>query len=153
MKDLLESTAARAVGYLRGLPERRVAPAPEAVAALERFDEPLPAHPDSAERVIALLDEAGSPATMASAGPRFFGFVIGGAHPVAVAAGWLATAWDQNAGAATASPVAAKLEQVAGRWLVELFGLPEGTATGFVTGATMANTTALAAARPPVARG
>ena len=77
-----------------------------------------------------MLDEAGSPATMASAGPRFFGFVIGGSHPVAVAADWLATAWDQNAGASTASPVAATLEQVAQRWLVELFGLPSDHGRG-----------------------
>ncbi len=124
--------------------------APEAVAALERFEEALPEGPDEPERVLALLDEAGSPATMASAGPRFFGFVIGGSHPVAVAADWLATAWDQNAGAATASPVAARLEQVARRWLVDLFGLPRGAAVGFVTGATMANLTALAAARHAV---
>ena len=87
---------------------------------------------------------------MASAGPRFFGFVIGGSHPVAVAASWLAAAWDQNAGASTASPVAAALEQVAQRWLVELFGLPSTTVAGFVTGATMANMTALAAARHAV---
>ena len=127
-----------------------MAPEPEALAALERFDEPLPEHPDDPERVIALLDEAGSPATMASAGPRFFGFVIGGSQPVSVAAAWLATAWDQNAGAYTASPVAAVLEQVAQRWLIELFGLPETTVAGFVTGGTMANMTALAAARHAV---
>jgi len=150
MDDLLNDAAARAIRYLRGLPERSVAPEPQAIAALERFDEPLPDHPDDAERVIALLDEAGSPATMASAGPRFFGFVIGGSHPVSVAANWLATAWDQNAGAYTASPVAAVLEQVAQRWLIELFGLPERTVAGFVTGATMANMTALAAARHAV---
>jgi glutamate/tyrosine decarboxylase-like PLP-dependent enzyme len=150
MDELLNDAAARAIRYLQGLPERRVAPEPEALAALVRFDEPLPEHPDDAERVIALLDEAGSPATMASAGPRFFGFVIGGSHPVAVGANWLATAWDQNAGAAVASPVAAKLEQVAGSWLVDLFGLPQGTTAGFVTGATMANMTALAAARHEV---
>ena len=150
MDDLLRSAAERAIRYLQGLPDRGVAPGPEAVAALERFEEALPEGPDEPERVLALLDEAGSPATMASAGPRFFGFVIGGSHPVAVAADWLATAWDQNAGAATASPVAARLEQVAGGWLVELFGLPRGAAVGFVTGATMANTTALAAARHAV---
>lgn len=147
MDDLLRHTAERAIRYLHGLPERSVAPSPQAVAALQRLDEPLPEHPDDAERVIVLLDETGSPATMASAGPRFFGFVIGGSHPVAVAAQWLAAAWDQNAGAATASPIAARLEQVAGSWLVKLLGLPQGTAVGFVTGATMANTTALAAAR------
>ena len=111
----------------------------------------MPDGPDDPERVIALLDEAGSPATMASAGPRFFGFVIGGSQPVALAANWLAAAWDQNAGASTASPVAATLESVAQRWLVELFGLPPTTVAGFVTGATMANLTALAAApSPPV---
>ena len=150
MEDLLHHTAARAIRYLRDLPERRVAPSPDAITGLERFDEPLPEHPDDAERVIALLDEAGSPATMASAGPRFFGFVIGGSHPVAVAANWLAAAWDQNAGASTASPAAAALEQVAQRWLVELFGLPSTTVAGFVTGGTMANMTALAAARHAV---
>jgi glutamate/tyrosine decarboxylase-like PLP-dependent enzyme len=150
MGDLLESTAARAIAYLRGLPDRGVAPEPQALAALERFNEALPEHPDDPQRVLALLDEAGSPATMASAGPRFFGFVIGGSLPVTVAASWLATAWDQNAGAYTASPVAAVLEQVAQRWLIELFGLPATTVAGFVTGATMANMTALAAARHAV---
>jgi len=97
-----------------------------------------------------MLDELGSPATMASAGPRFFGFVIGGSHPVSVAASWLATAWDQNAGAYVASPIAATLERVAQRWLVELFGLPGTTVVGFVTGATMANLSALAAGRHAV---
>ncbi len=150
MEDLLNHTAVRAIRYLRHLPDRSVAPQPDAIAGLERFDEALPEHPDDPERVIALLDEAGSPATMASAGPRFFGFVIGGSHPVAVAASWLAAAWDQNAGASTASPAAAALEQVAQRWLIELFGLPTTTVAGFVTGATMANMTALAAARHAV---
>jgi glutamate/tyrosine decarboxylase-like PLP-dependent enzyme len=150
MEELLHRTAARANRYLSQLPERSVAPGPDAIAGLERFNELLPEHPDDPERVIALLDEAGSPATMASAGPRFFGFVIGGSHPVAVAASWLTTAWDQNAGAYTASPVAAALEQVAQRWLIELFGLPSTTVAGFVTGATMANMTALAAARHAV---
>ena len=123
-EELLHTAAARAIRYLRELPERGVAPEVDAIIGLERFDEHLPDGPSDPDRVIALLDEAGSPATMASAGPRFFGFVIGGSHPVAVAASWLATAWDQNAGAFTASPVAATLEQVAQRWLVELFGLP-----------------------------
>jgi glutamate/tyrosine decarboxylase-like PLP-dependent enzyme len=150
MDDLLHDAAARAIRYLDGLPDRSVAPEPQALAALQRFDEPLPEHPDDAARVIALLDEAGSAATMASAGSRFFGFVIGGAMPVTVAANWLATAWDQNAGAYAASPVAAVLEQVAQRWLIELFGLPETTVAGFVTGATMANMTSLAAARHAV---
>jgi glutamate/tyrosine decarboxylase-like PLP-dependent enzyme len=150
MDELLRSTADRAIRYLKGLPERSVAPEPQALAALERFNEALPEHPDDPQRVLALLDEAGSPSTMASAGPRFFGFVIGGSLPVTVAASWLATAWDQNAGAYTASPVAAVLEQVAQRWLIELLGLPDTTVAGFVTGATMANMTSLAAARHAV---
>jgi glutamate/tyrosine decarboxylase-like PLP-dependent enzyme len=116
--ELLRTTADRAIRYVNELPERRVPPDAAALAGLARFDEPLPDGPDDPERVIALLDEAGSPATMASAGPRFFGFVVGGSHPVAVAANWLAAAWDQNAGAFTLSPVTATLESVAQRWLV-----------------------------------
>jgi len=148
--ELLRTTADRAIRYAEELPERRVTPDAAALAGLDRFDEPLPDGPDDPERVIALLDEAGSPATVATAGPRFFGFVIGGSHPVAVAASWLATAWDQNAHSFTSSPVAATLEQVAQRWLVELFALPPTTVGGFVSGATMANLTALAAARHAV---
>ena len=150
MEELLRNAADRAIGYLQGLPERRVAPDEDALARLARFDEPLPEGPDDPQRVIGLLDEIGSPATMASAGPRFFGFVIGGSQPVAVAAQWLATAWDQNAGAAVASPVAAALEGVVRGWLVDLFGLPATTAVGFATGATMANMSAIAAARHAV---
>jgi glutamate/tyrosine decarboxylase-like PLP-dependent enzyme len=150
MDELLRTTADRAIRYVNALPERRVAPDAAALAGLDRLDEPLPDGPDDPERVIALLDEAGSPATVATAGPRFFGFVIGGSHPVAVAANWLAAVWDQNAHSFTSSPVSATLEQVAQRWLVEVFGLPSTTVAGFVTGATMANLTALAAARHAV---
>jgi glutamate/tyrosine decarboxylase-like PLP-dependent enzyme len=150
MDELLRDAAERAIRYTGELPERRVAPDAEALAGLERFDEPLPDGPEDPGRVLALLDEAGSPATVATAGPRFFGFVIGGSHPASLAVNWLAGAWDQNAGAFTASPVAATLEQVAQRWLIELFGLPSTTVAGFVTGATMANLTALAAARHAV---
>jgi glutamate/tyrosine decarboxylase-like PLP-dependent enzyme len=100
--------------------------------------------------VIRLLDEVGSPATMATAGGRFFGFVIGGTLPVTVAANWLATAWDQNTGRSTVTPATAELERIASGWLVELLGLPPGTGVGFVTGATLANFSALAAARHAV---
>jgi glutamate/tyrosine decarboxylase-like PLP-dependent enzyme len=100
--------------------------------------------------VLALLDEIGSPATVASAGPRYFGFVIGGALPMAVAASWLLAAWDQNAGLTVASPVSSRLDEVAVDWVCQLLGLPEGTAGAFVTGATMANATCLAAARDAV---
>ena len=98
-------------------------------------------------RLLALLDEAGSPATVATAGGRYFGFVIGGSLPAALAANWLAGAWDQNAGLAAASPVAARLEAVALRWLLDALGLPADAGGGFVSGATMANFSGLAAAR------
>jgi glutamate/tyrosine decarboxylase-like PLP-dependent enzyme len=97
-----------------------------------------------------MLDEAGSPATVASAGPRYFGFVTGGTLPAAQAAAWLAAAWDQNAATTVMSPTAALLNAVALRWTAELLGLPAGTGGGFVTGATMANAACLAAARDAV---
>ena len=147
MEHLLKSTAERAGRYRRELRDRNVAPTPEAIAALRRLDEPLPRDPTDPEEVIALLDEVGSPATMASAGGRFFGFVVGSSLPATVAAGFLAAAWDQNAGIVVLSPIAAKLEEVAMRWLLDLFGLPAECGVGFVTCATQANFAGLAAAR------
>src|SRR5512139_2748925 len=96
MRGLLEQTAEQAISYLEGLDARGVAPTEDAIARLDTFDKPLPEGPTDPKAVLRLLDEIGSPATMAMAGPRFFGFVIGGALPVALAASWLATAWDQN---------------------------------------------------------
>jgi glutamate/tyrosine decarboxylase-like PLP-dependent enzyme len=107
----------------------------------------LPAGPSDPADTLRRLDEIVSPATTAMAGPRFFGFVIGGSLPVTVAANWLATAWDQNTGFHSSTPGVARLEQVALRWLVDVLGLPASTGGGFVTGATVANFTALAAAR------
>jgi len=150
MKSLLESAAARAISYLDGLNRRRVAPDAKSVAGLTRLDEPFPDTPTDPQAVLALLDEVGSPASMAMAGPRFFGFVIGGALPVALAANWLAAAWDQNTGLYRVTPGTAEIEQVALRWLLEIFGLPPTCGGAFVTGATMANFTALAAARHAV---
>lgn len=147
MQDLLGDAARRAVRYLQGLPERSVAPSPEAVASLAQLDTALPPTPQDERTTLQLLDELGSPATMATAGGRFFGFVIGGALPVTVASHWLATAWDQNAAHYGPSPATAVLEAVALRWLLELLGLPADAGGAFVTGATMANFTALAAAR------
>jgi glutamate/tyrosine decarboxylase-like PLP-dependent enzyme len=120
------------------------------VLALDRLDFPLPAAGLDPSQVLAALDEVGSAATMASAGPRYFGFVTGGALPVAVAASWLLAAWDQNAALSAMSPVAARLDAVAIGWVRQLLGLPAGTAGGFVSGATMANATCLAAARDAV---
>jgi glutamate/tyrosine decarboxylase-like PLP-dependent enzyme len=150
LEDLLGDAASRAAAYLKGLPARSVAPSADAVAALKRFDEPMPEGRTDAKEVLRLLDSVGSPATMGMAGPRFFGFVIGGSLPASLAANWLAGAWDQNGAFYSVTPSAARLEQVALHWLVELFGLPPGTAGAFVTGATMANFTALAAARHAV---
>ncbi|MEZ4734978.1 MAG: aminotransferase class V-fold PLP-dependent enzyme [Caldilineaceae bacterium] len=147
MQALLQDAAQRGIRYLAGVNERSVAPAPEAVADLTRFAESLPMTPTDPAQALAMLDDIGSPATVASAGGRYFGFVTGGSLPATVAASWLATAWDNNVGVTVMSPVAAKLEEVALGWLVDLFGLPAGTGGGFVTGATMANFTGLAAAR------
>jgi glutamate/tyrosine decarboxylase-like PLP-dependent enzyme len=151
--NLLESAAARAARYLADVGARGVAPSADAVAALGRLDGPLPDDPTDPHAVLALLDDAGSPATMAMAGPRFFGFVIGGALPVTVAASWLATAWDQNSALHEVTPATATLERVALGWLLELLGLPAGSGGAFVTGATVANFTALAAARGAVLKG
>ena len=147
---LLQDACRRALAYLDGLAERRVAPDAEAVAALDRLDFPLPGPGLAGEEVLRMLDEAGSPATVASAGPRYFGFVTGGTLPAAQAAAWLAAAWDQNAATTVMSPTAAMLNAVALRWTAELLGLPAGTGGGFVTGATMANAACLAAARDAV---
>src|SRR3989449_472188 len=147
MEHLLKATAERAWRYRESLRDRNVAPSPEAVANLRRFEEPLPDAPTDPEAVIALLDEVGSPATMASAGGRFFGFVVGSSLPATVAATWLAGAWDQNVGIVALSPIAAKLEEVAMGWMLDLLGLPAASGAGFVTCATQANFAGLGAAR------
>ena len=150
MAELLHDAAARAIRYLDGLETRSAGPLPGAVERLAQLDGPLPEEPSDPAQVLALLDEIGSPATVASAGSRYFGFVISGSLPVALAANWLGSAWDQNAALVVASPVGAALEEITLRWLLELFSLPSSCGGAFVTGATMANFTALAAARHAV---
>jgi glutamate/tyrosine decarboxylase-like PLP-dependent enzyme len=145
--QLLADAAARAQRYLHSLPERAVAPSPDAVARLTQLDAPLPENPQDPAAVLARLDDLVSPATMAMAGPRFFGFVIGGALPVTVAANWLATAWDQNTGLYPSTPGTSHLEVAALSRLLDVLQLPRDTAGAFVTGGTLANLTALAAAR------
>jgi glutamate/tyrosine decarboxylase-like PLP-dependent enzyme len=148
---LLDDAAARSLRYLSTLDDRPVRPTPEAVAALSRFhDEALPAAPCDPAETLAMLDDVGSPATMAMAGRRFFGFVIGGALPVTVATNWLTTAWDQNSGLWAPTPATATLEEVALRWMLEVLELPRETGGAFVTGANVANMTCLAAARHAV---
>ena len=147
MKKLLAETADRAARYVAEIAHRRVAPLPADVARLESLGGPLPQLPSDPSDVLALLDDIGSPATVATAGGRYFGFVIGGSLPAALVANWLAGAWDQNAAMQVMSPVAAKLEEIALKWMVDLLGLPSGSGAGFVTGTTMANFSGLAAAR------
>jgi glutamate/tyrosine decarboxylase-like PLP-dependent enzyme len=147
MDDLLRDAAARAIRYRGGLGNRPVWPTPAAIEALERFDEALPAASQDDAGVLALLDEVASPATVATAGGRYFGFVIGSSLPATLAANWLAGAWDQNAGGVAQSPAAARLEEVATAWTADVLGLPDGCGAGFVTCATIANFSALAAAR------
>jgi glutamate/tyrosine decarboxylase-like PLP-dependent enzyme len=149
-RELLAQALTSACAYLEGLATRGVAPQPQAIAGLTRLDEDLPTERGDPRATLALLDQLVSPATMGTAGPRFFGFVIGGSLPVALAANWIGGAWDQNTAYFSSTPGVARVEQVALRWLVDLLGLPAGTAAGFVTGATVANFTALAAARNAV---
>lgn len=152
LEDLLERARDAAARYITGVAARAPMPTAAAIAALDGFREPLPAGPTSAAEVLRRLDTLGSPATVATTGGRFFGFVVGGTLPVTVAANWLATAWDQNAGTWTLSPVAAELEEVAAGWLLELLDLPRDAAVGFVTGSTMATFSAIAAARSALLR-
>ena len=150
MQELLKATAERAIGYLQKMDSRSVAPSAEAVANLVKFDEPMPEGPVDPERVLQMLDEIGSPATMAMAGPRFYGFVIGGSLPASLAANWLAAAWDQNTGLYQVTPGTAYIEIVTLRWLLDVLKLPRESGGAFVTGATVANFTALAGARHAV---
>ncbi len=144
---VLQYAAERAVAHAASVDDRAAVPDPAAVAALTAFDEALPDAGLSAASTLALLDEVGTPATMASAGSHYFGFVIGATLPVALGASWLAGSWDQNGALPVMSPVGAKLYDVSRTWLLELLGLPPDAGVAFVTGATVANATGLAAAR------
>lgn len=147
MKSLLTDAAERSIIYRKQIQNRDVAPSDEAIKNLSEFDIPLPDKQTSDNKVIEMLDKYGSPATIGISGPRFFGFVIGGSLPVTVAANWLNTAWDQNAGLFVGSPIGTVLEEVSLKWLLNVLNLPQQCAGAFVTGATMANFTSLAAAR------
>ncbi|HMK23861.1 MAG TPA: aminotransferase class V-fold PLP-dependent enzyme [Terriglobales bacterium] len=147
MKELLQEAERRAEAYRAAIPKRRVAPTPEDVARLEHLAQPLPNDPTDPLEVLRVLDDFGSPATVASSGGRYFGFVTGGSLPAALAANWLAAAWDQNCAFRVMSPVASRLEEIAADWLRDLFGLPQQAGVGFVTGATMASFAGLTAAR------
>src|ERR1700677_4696880 len=133
-EEVLTQAAAQARRYLRTIRERDAGVPPEAIKGLSALGGPLPFRGENPLAILKLLDDAGSPATVASMGGRFFGGVIGGALPVSVAAHWLADAWDQNACLYDISPVAAHLEDVVLPWILELLGLPPDSGGAFVTG-------------------
>jgi glutamate/tyrosine decarboxylase-like PLP-dependent enzyme len=147
---VLTRAAALGVDYLATVADRPVGRPVDMVALRAAMGGPLPDGPSDAVEVVEDLAAAADPGLVATAGPRFFGFVIGGSLPAAVGADWLTGAWDQNACFAVTSPAAAVAEEVAAGWLVDLLELPTGTSVGFASGATMANFTALAAARHAV---
>ena len=149
-QQTLHEAAERGIRFLTGLDERSVSPTALQLQRLDDLDGPLPEMGTDPRTVVRLLDEVGSPAAMGTAGGRYFGFVIGGALPATVGANWLAAAWNQNAALYTTSPVAARVEEIAVRWLRELLDLPPGSEGGLVSGCTMANFAALAAARHSV---
>ena len=140
-------TADLAADFLERLPDRQVWPPVDLAALRDALGGPVPERGEDPAAVIEALAANAEPGIVGSAGPRFFGFVVGGGVPTALAADWLTSAWDQNAGLYALSPAASVVEEVAAGWLLDLFGLPEGSSVGFVTGATMANFTAIAAAR------
>ena len=150
MRELLDETCRRAARFLDSLPERPVAASREADELVPALGGPLPKKGLPASGILSRLDEVGEQGAVASAGPRYFGFVTGGVLPAPLAASWLAAAWDQNAFSEVSSPVGAAIERVAARWVLEALDLPADAGTAFVTGATMANFTALAAARRAV---
>jgi glutamate/tyrosine decarboxylase-like PLP-dependent enzyme len=145
--DVLTVASDKARRYVRDVAERRVGPSESAVTALAELNESFPLSPSEPSDVIARLDLIGSAATVATTGGRYFGFVNGGMVPAALAANWLAAAWNQNAALRVMSPIAAELEEVVLRWVCEALGLPAECEGGLVTCATMANFTALVTAR------
>jgi glutamate/tyrosine decarboxylase-like PLP-dependent enzyme len=146
-KEMLDDVMLRIGSHYSGLENRPVAPTDAAIDGLSEFDERLPLHGVGIEATIEMLDRVGSPATVATAGPRYFGFVIGGTFPVSVASNWLSTAWDQCSGSIAMSPVAAKVEAISAAWVCDLLGVPSSSAVGFVTGSTAAHVASLLAAR------
>jgi glutamate/tyrosine decarboxylase-like PLP-dependent enzyme len=147
VRRLLEQTASIAADYVESLGDRRVFPDVTPEELRVALGGPLPEQPVDAVQVVTELAAAAEPGLVAMGSGRYFGFVIGGALPAALAADWLTSAWDQNAGLYVAGPSASIVEQVTREWIVDLLGLPEDASIGFVTGTQMAHVTGLAAAR------
>ena len=146
-KSAFDEARDAAYSYADRALDRNVFPTPEAIANLARFDEPLPDAPGDALQILRQLDEYGSLATVAQTGGRYFGLVNGGVIPATLAVRWLTDFWDQNTPLYLSSPVASRLEEVTEAWLRDLFGLPESTIAGYVSGSSMSIFCGLAAAR------
>ena len=147
VRDLLATTQGLAFEFLSSLPQRHVGPRASVEEMRAWFASPLPENGDSPSEVLRALAAPAERGHMANAGPRFFGFVIGGVLPVAIGADWLVAAWDQNPGLFVLSPIVSVVEEVAAGWICDLLGLPPTASVGFVTGCQMAHVTCLAAAR------
>lgn len=147
VRELLKQTSVIATTFLEGVDSRPVGRPVNYADLLGRMRVRLQDDGEDPLAVIRHLAQSADAGLVATPGPRYFGFVIGGAHPVSVAADWLASAWDQNAFSFVASPAAAAAEEISREWILEVLGLPSEMSAGFTTGATMANFTALAAAR------
>ncbi len=147
---LLERARVLASTYLRDQPTRHVGARASREELLSALRQPFAGHGEAGEAVLELLASQAGRGTIASGSPRYFGFVIGGTYPVALAADWLAATWDQNAGIYATSPLSAVVEEIAADWLIDLFDLPRESEAGFVTGCQMASFTCLAAARHAV---
>ena len=148
----LESAHRHALAWLESLDQRPVAPQASIEEVAQALGEELPKHGCPPEEALDLLARACEPGLTAMPSGRFFGFVIGGTHPAALAADWLVSAWDQNSGLRTLTPAHSAVEDITSAWLLDLLGLPAESAVGFTTGATMANFTGLAAGRDAVLR-
>jgi glutamate/tyrosine decarboxylase-like PLP-dependent enzyme len=146
-REIFEQAKSHAFAYMDSVRERNVYPTDQALMNLAIFDEALPAEPGDPVEILNLLHTYGSPATVVTTGGRYFGFVNGGSAPAALAAKWLSDVWDQCSALYVMSPVVSQLESTCEKWLVDLFGLPEGTAAGFVSGSSSATLCGLAAAR------
>lgn len=147
MEKLFEYILVSAISYITNIPERRVYPDEKMLGSLAQFDEALAQNGCDPIETLHLLNEAGSSATVATTGGRYFGYVVGGSHPVSTAADWLVSVWDQVGLLPSTSPVVAKIEAVTARWLLDIFHLPKTSIVSFVTGASMGNLVCLAAAR------
>ena len=145
--SLLPAALAQAETYLQTRGDQPIVPNQIALDGLDNFDEPMPSQSSDPFEILKLLEVDGAPATVGSTGPNYYGFVTGGSLPVALASRWISDTWDQNSALGVMSPVAAKLEGLVARWLIELFELPSETAVGLVSGSSIASLCALIAAR------